>query len=65
MPVINVAMGKTTPEAKKALIEQLSRTAIEITGVPASEFTVFIQEYEYESIGRAGLALPDYLKTLK
>lgn len=65
MPIINITMGKTSPETKKALIEELSRAAIEITNIPANEFTVTIQELELENVGRAGLTLPDYQAKMK
>lgn len=60
MPIIQVTMGKSTAEQKKALIEGLSRTAIDLTGIPANEFTVTIQELDGDNIGRAGMTLKDY-----
>ncbi len=60
MPIIQVTMGKCTAEQKKALIEGLSRKAIELTGIPANEFTITIQELDSDNIGRAGMTLQDY-----
>jgi 4-oxalocrotonate tautomerase len=59
MPVIQVTMGKTTAEQKKKLIEKLSSDAIEITKIPANEFTVLITELDSDNIGRAGRTLTD------
>jgi 4-oxalocrotonate tautomerase len=59
MPVIQITMGKTTKEQKKELVEKLSAAAIEITKIPASEFTVLITELETDNIGRAGKTLTD------
>ena len=59
MPVIQITMGKSSAEQKKALIERLSADAIEITRIPASEFTVLITELETDNIGRAGMTLTD------
>lgn len=59
MPVITVKMGKAQPEKKKELIEKLTSTAVEITKMPASAFTVFIEEYEYDSIGVGGQTLAE------
>jgi 4-oxalocrotonate tautomerase len=52
-------MGKTSREQKKELIEKLSADAIEITKIPASEFTVLITELDTDNIGRSGKTLTD------
>ena len=59
MPVIQITMGKTSREQKKELIEKLSADAIEITKIPASEFTVLITELDTDNIGRSGKTLTD------
>jgi 4-oxalocrotonate tautomerase len=61
MPVIQITMGKSSAEQKKALIERLTAAAIEITEIPASEFTVLIHELERESIGRGGRTCADIM----
>jgi 4-oxalocrotonate tautomerase len=61
MPVIQITMGKSNQEQKKALIERLTADAIEITGIPAPEFTVLIHELERESIGRGGRTCADIM----
>jgi 4-oxalocrotonate tautomerase family enzyme len=59
MPVIQVTMGKCSAGQKKALIERITADAIEITKIPANEFTVLISELESDNIGRAGRTLTD------
>lgn len=61
MPVIQITIGKISKEQKKELVEKLTRTAIEITGISAGDFTVSIIELEYDNIGRAGRTLTDLL----
>jgi 4-oxalocrotonate tautomerase len=61
MPVIQITLGKTSAEQKKALIERLTADAIEITKIPASEFTVLISELERDNIGRGGRTLTDIM----
>jgi 4-oxalocrotonate tautomerase family enzyme len=59
MPVIEITMAKTDGERKRALIEKLTADAIEITKIPASEFTVLIRELDGDNIGRAGKTLSE------
>jgi len=59
MPLIQITMGKASQETKRALIEKLTADAIEITKIPASEFTTTILELEYDNIGRAGKTVTD------
>jgi len=61
MPVIQITIGKTPAEQKKALIERLTAEAIAITGIAAGEFTVLIQELERDNIGRGGKTLTEIL----
>lgn len=61
MPVITIKMKKTQPEKKKELIEKLTSAAVEVTNSPASAFTVFIEEYEPDSIGIGGQTLSEKL----
>lgn len=65
MPVIQITMGKSSTEQKKALIERLTADAIEITKIPASEFTVLIHELDRESIGRGGRTCADIMAEMK
>jgi 4-oxalocrotonate tautomerase len=59
MPVINVAMHKIDEGTKKSLISALTNVAVEITKVPIDRFTVFIDEFDDESIGSGGKTLKE------
>ncbi len=59
MPVIEITMGKSNGEQKKALIEKLTADAIEITKIPAAQFFVFIRELDSDNIGCAGKTLTE------
>ncbi|MDD4096883.1 MAG: tautomerase family protein [Oscillospiraceae bacterium] len=59
MPLIQITMGKASQETKRALIEKLTADAIEITQIPAGEFTTTITELDYDNIGRGGKTITD------
>lgn len=59
MPVIKVEITKQTKEKKKEMIRKLTNTMSEVTGIPEQAFTVYINEYESESIGVGGLPLSE------
>lgn len=61
MPVITIQMGKTSPEKKKELIEKLTNVAVEVTSSPANRFTVFIEEYDGDSIGVGGQTVSEMM----
>jgi 4-oxalocrotonate tautomerase len=65
MPVIEITMGPSNTDTKRALIERLTADAIEITQIPAVEFTVLIHELERESIGRSGRTCADIMAEMK
>ena len=65
MPVIDVTMAPISVETKRALIERLTADAIEITKIPAVEFTVLIHELDRESIGRSGRTCADIMAEMK
>ncbi|HEY1406321.1 MAG TPA: 4-oxalocrotonate tautomerase DmpI [Spirochaetota bacterium] len=54
MPVISVEIGKISKEQKTELIRSFTRTAVEITKIPQSAFTVIINEIPDENIGVGG-----------
>ena len=54
MPVITVKTGKTAPETKKALIEELTAAASKVTNIPASSYSIYIEELELDNIGVGG-----------
>ncbi len=59
MPVIKVEITKQTKEKKKEMISKLTNTMSEVTGIPEQAFTIYINEYESESIGVGGLPLSE------
>lgn len=59
MPVIAVTMRKTTKEIKKKLVEQLTVTAIDVTGVAAEHFTVLITELDDGNLGLGGKTIEE------
>lgn len=59
MPVIKVEIAKTTKEKKTEIIEKLTITMSEITNIPAQAFTVYINEYDTDSIGVGGVPLSE------
>ncbi len=63
MPVITIAMRKTSVAEKTALIEKLTVAAAEATKMPAETFFTFIQEYDDEAIGLGGKNLREARKT--
>jgi len=61
MPVITVQMGKGQAKDKKELIERLTSVGTELTGIPESSFTVFIEELDHDCVGVGGQTLTDIL----
>ena len=54
MPVITVAIHPIDQDQKARLIQEITKTAVNVTNVPADKYVVFIDEYNNESIGLAG-----------
>jgi 4-oxalocrotonate tautomerase len=56
MPVINLdlGLGQTNAEQRRQLIQRLTADAVEITGIAAEKFTMFINEIPFENIGVGG-----------
>jgi 4-oxalocrotonate tautomerase family enzyme len=59
MPVIQITMGKSTQEQKRALVERITADAVEITKISPDHFTVLIHELERDNIGNAGKTQTD------
>lgn len=59
MPVITIKTDKTPPEKKKELVQKLTHAAVDVTGFPANAFTVFIEEYDGDSVGVGGQTLTE------
>ncbi len=62
MPCINIEIGKLPLEKKKEIIEKVSKVMSETTNIPLQAFTVFINEYDRESIGVGGVQLSEMQK---
>jgi 4-oxalocrotonate tautomerase len=56
MPVITIDLGagQTSESQKQQLIHRLTSDAVEITGISAEKFTMFINELPFENIGVGG-----------
>lgn len=54
MPYIAVEVGSLAPETKQALIQKLTDTAAEVTGIPKGMFMVAIRELPDEDIAIGG-----------
>lgn len=59
MPVINIEMHSVDTETKQALIKNLTKTAVDVTNIPAEKFIVFINELDSTNIGIGGLTLAE------
>jgi 4-oxalocrotonate tautomerase len=61
MPVINIDLGlaQTSEIQKKDLIRRITADAVEITGIAAEKFTMFINEFPLENIGVGGKTIKD------
>jgi 4-oxalocrotonate tautomerase len=57
MPVITVQMHKVDQSVKTDLIRNLTAIAVETTNIPASSYTIIIQEVEDGNIGIGGKTL--------
>ena len=62
MPYIQVEALHPTPEQKKRLVAELTRTASGILGVDEEFFYVLIKENDAENWGIGGKTLPDFLR---
>lgn len=59
MPVITVDLHSIDTEQKKALIKNLTKTAVEVTNIPAEKFTILINELDSTNIGIGGQTLAE------
>jgi 4-oxalocrotonate tautomerase len=57
MPVITIDLWAVSPEIKAELIQNLTKTASEITRLPESAFFVYVREYPTDAIGVGGVPL--------
>jgi 4-oxalocrotonate tautomerase len=59
MPVISIELGPVSNETKAHLIEEITKTASSVTGIPESTFIVLIKEYPLNAIGVGGIQLSE------
>jgi 4-oxalocrotonate tautomerase len=59
MPIITVTITPQEVECKRCLAEALTKTAAEITKIPAEKFIVIVDENARESIAVGGKLLSD------
>ena len=59
MPVIKVEISKQTKEKKKEMIEKITDVMSEITNIPKQAFTIYVNEYERDSVGVGGVPLSE------
>jgi 4-oxalocrotonate tautomerase len=57
MPIITLGISPLPAEKKEQLIERLTATAAEVTGIAAQKFIVIIDETPKENIGVGGVPL--------
>ncbi|HZV81514.1 MAG TPA: 4-oxalocrotonate tautomerase DmpI [Geobacteraceae bacterium] len=62
MPVITIDISSVSREKKEQLVNGLTRSASEITGIAPEKFIVLINEMERDNIGVGGKLLSDILK---
>lgn len=60
MPVITLELVKMSKEKKAELVEKVTKTVAEVSGLPAQSFYVFIRENERENVGIGGKLLSDF-----
>ena len=57
MPVITIDLWPVSHEVRVELIQKLTKTASDITGLPQPAFFVYIREYPTDAIGVGGTPL--------
>lgn len=62
MPNIIFEGGTLTTEKKESLIRELTKSAAEITGIPASSYTVLLKENPIENWGVGGVPLTEVMQ---
>lgn len=65
MPYITIESGALAPGQKKELIERLTMTTAEITGIPPQFFMVSIKELPDENIGIGGKSIDELKRDYK
>ncbi|HCY70328.1 MAG TPA: 4-oxalocrotonate tautomerase [Bacteroides cellulosilyticus] len=62
MPVITLELAKMSKDKKAELVEKVTKTVAEISGIPEQAFYVFIKENAPENVGVGGQLLLDVKK---
>lgn len=62
MPVITLELVKMSKDKKAELVEKVTKTVAEISGIPEQAFYVFIKENAPENVGVGGQLLLDVKK---
>ena len=58
MPLIIFEVGgELSPEKKKELVQRLTETSAEVTGIAEQAFVIYIHELEHDNIGLGGKLL--------
>lgn len=66
MPLIVFEVGgPMAREKKKELVQRLTETASEVTGIAPQAFTIYIHENEHDNIGVGGRVLSEILAERK
>lgn len=65
MPYISFESGKLEQHVKKELIQKLTETAVEVTGIPKELFLVSIRELADDSIAVGGKTVTVLKEELK
>jgi len=62
MPLIVFEVGgELTPEKKRELVQRLTETSAEVTGIPEQAFVIYIHENEHDNIGVGGKLLTEII----
>jgi 4-oxalocrotonate tautomerase len=60
MPIVTIQMSKgRTAEQKRRIIEGVTATIVDVTGVDPDWVTVLLHELDRENIGKAGVPLSE------
>ena len=62
MPNIIIEAANLTKEKKNELIKSLTKTAVEVTSIPETSYTVLIKEFPAENWGIGGRPLEELIK---
>ena len=64
MPVITIDLWPVSHEVRVELIQKLTQTASDITGLPKPAFFVYVREYPTDAIGVGGTPLSQQVQNV-